>query len=49
MQAGATRAQVEDVSFRIASAARFLGVADLIGSGRTELIAVLYGPYDGAI
>ncbi|MBJ7537675.1 xylose ABC transporter ATP-binding protein [Marinomonas transparens] len=46
MQAGASRPQVDDVSFKLHQG-EILGIAGLIGSGRTELMQCLYGCYDG--
>ena len=43
---GASRAQVDDVSFELRKG-EILGVAGLIGSGRTELMQCLFGCYAG--
>ncbi|BFM47961.1 xylose ABC transporter ATP-binding protein [Marinomonas sp. THO17] len=43
---GASRAQVEDVSFELREG-EILGIAGLIGSGRTELMQCLFGCYTG--
>ncbi|WP_133010351.1 xylose ABC transporter ATP-binding protein [Marinomonas flavescens] len=46
IQAGASRPQVDDVSFSLHKG-EILGIAGLIGSGRTELMQCLFGCYDG--
>ncbi|SBS33296.1 Xylose import ATP-binding protein XylG [Marinomonas spartinae] len=46
IQAGASRPQVDNVSFDL-HRGEILGIAGLIGSGRTELMQCLYGCYDG--
>lgn len=46
MQAGASVPQVNDVSFTL-KRGEILGIAGLIGSGRTELMQCIYGCYDG--
>lgn len=46
IQPGANRPQVDDVSFSLHKG-EILGVAGLIGAGRTELMQCLYGCYEG--
>ncbi len=46
IQAGASRPQVDDVSFALRKG-EILGIAGLIGSGRTELMQCIYGCYAG--